>query len=111
MPTTDRNDISCLSSKPDKTSGTVFNKMLMILTLFQALAALRTALKKERGNSRLYSQIIDMCYQRHPVDVMGRQFFSSLSRFPKPYVKGVSFIIVQYMVYCTITFHLITHLW
>merc|ERR1719430_357063 len=37
----------------------------------KALAALRTALKKERGNPRLYSQIIDICYQRQPVDVMG----------------------------------------
>ena len=41
------------------------------LYTYQALAALRTALKKERGNSRLYSQIIDMCYQRHPIDVNG----------------------------------------
>jgi len=37
----------------------------------KALAALRSALKKERGNPRLYSQIIDVCYQRHPVDVTG----------------------------------------
>ena len=37
----------------------------------KALAALRSALKKERGNPRLYSQIIDVCYQRHPVDVNG----------------------------------------
>ncbi|XP_023326591.1 uncharacterized protein LOC111700016 [Eurytemora carolleeae] len=37
----------------------------------KALAALRTALKKERGNARLYSQIIDMCYQRTPIDVNG----------------------------------------
>merc|ERR1719206_203594 len=28
----------------------------------KALAALRSALKKERGNSKLYSQIIDICY-------------------------------------------------
>ena len=37
----------------------------------KSLAALRSALKKERGNPRLYSQIIDICYQRQPVDVMG----------------------------------------
>merc|ERR1719457_402406 len=37
----------------------------------KALAALRTALKKERGNPRLYSQIIDMCYQKSPIDVNG----------------------------------------
>merc|ERR1719341_1930694 len=37
----------------------------------KALAALRTALKKERGNPRLYSQIIDMCYQRTPIDIKG----------------------------------------
>jgi len=37
----------------------------------KALAALRSALKKERGNPRLYSQIIDMCYQRSPIDVNG----------------------------------------
>merc|ERR1719365_371639 len=30
----------------------------------KSLAALRSALKKERGNPRLYSQIIDICYQR-----------------------------------------------
>lgn len=38
----------------------------------KALAALRTALKKERGNPRLYySQIIDICYQKNPIDVNG----------------------------------------
>merc|ERR1719206_1082284 len=37
----------------------------------KALAALRSALKKERGNSKLYSQIIDICYQRQPIDVTG----------------------------------------
>ena len=35
----------------------------------KGLAALRSALKKERGNTKLYSQIIDICYQRHPIDV------------------------------------------
>ena len=48
------------------------------MNLYQALAALRTALKKERGNPRLYSQIIDMCYQRSPIDVNGKpQCFGS----------------------------------
>ena len=37
----------------------------------KALATLRSAVKKERGDPRLYSQIIDICYQRHPVDVPG----------------------------------------
>ena len=37
----------------------------------KALAALRSALKKERGNPKLYSQIIDICYQRTPIDVTG----------------------------------------
>jgi tetratricopeptide (TPR) repeat protein len=37
----------------------------------KALAALRSALKKERGNAKLYSQIIDICYQRQPIDVTG----------------------------------------
>ena len=37
----------------------------------KALATLRAAVKKERGDPRLYSQIIDICYQRHPVDVPG----------------------------------------
>ena len=37
----------------------------------KSLAALRNALKKERGNPKLYSQIIDICYQRQPVDVTG----------------------------------------
>jgi hypothetical protein len=37
----------------------------------KSLAALRSALKKERGNPKLYSQIIDICYQRQPVDVTG----------------------------------------
>ena len=37
----------------------------------KALAALRSALKKERGNSKLYRQIIDIYYQRQPVDVTG----------------------------------------
>jgi hypothetical protein len=37
----------------------------------KALATLRSALKKERGDPRLYAQIIDVCYQRHPVDVAG----------------------------------------
>ena len=36
-----------------------------------ALATLRKALKKERGEPRLYAQIIDVCYQRQPVDVGG----------------------------------------
>jgi hypothetical protein len=37
----------------------------------KALAALRSALKKERGNAKLYSQFIDICYQRQPIDVTG----------------------------------------
>lgn len=37
----------------------------------KALATLRTALKKDRSDPKLYSQIIDVCYQRHPVDVAG----------------------------------------
>ena len=37
----------------------------------KSLAALRSALKKERGNPKLYSQIIDICYQRQPIDVTG----------------------------------------
>jgi len=37
----------------------------------KGLAALRSALKKERGNAKLYSQIIDICYQRQPIDVTG----------------------------------------
>merc|ERR1719495_1433867 len=37
----------------------------------KALAELRKALKKERGNPKLYSQIIDICYQRTPIDVTG----------------------------------------
>jgi tetratricopeptide (TPR) repeat protein len=37
----------------------------------KALATLRSAVKKERGDPRLYSQIIDICYQRNPVDVPG----------------------------------------
>ena len=37
----------------------------------KALAALRSALKKERGNAKLYCQIIDICYQRQPIDVTG----------------------------------------
>ena len=37
----------------------------------KGLAALRSALKKERGNTKLYSQIIDICYQRQPIDVTG----------------------------------------
>ena len=37
----------------------------------KSLAVLRSALKKERGNPRLYSQIIDICYQRQPIDVTG----------------------------------------
>ena len=37
----------------------------------KALATLRLALKKERGEPKLYAQIIDVCYQRHPVDVSG----------------------------------------
>lgn len=37
----------------------------------KALSTLRLALKKEKGEPTLYSQIIDVCYQRHPVDVKG----------------------------------------
>ncbi len=37
----------------------------------KALATLRQALKKERGEPKLYAQIIDICYQRNPVDVAG----------------------------------------
>ena len=37
----------------------------------QALNTLRKALMKERGDPRLYVQIIDVCYQRHPVDLNG----------------------------------------
>ena len=37
----------------------------------QALNTLRKALMKERGDPRLYVQIIDVCYQRHPVDLKG----------------------------------------
>ena len=37
----------------------------------RALAVLRSALKKERGNPKLYSQIIDICYQRQPIDITG----------------------------------------
>ena len=37
----------------------------------KALETLRKALKKERGDPRLYVQIIDVCYQRHPVDLKG----------------------------------------
>ena len=37
----------------------------------EALKLLRIALRKERGDPRLYAQIIDVCYQRRPVDVGG----------------------------------------
>ncbi len=37
----------------------------------KALTTLRSALKKDRGDPRLYSQIIDICYQRTPVDIQG----------------------------------------
>ncbi|CAB4053989.1 PRPF39 [Lepeophtheirus salmonis] len=37
----------------------------------KALGVLRAALKRERGEPRLYSQIIDICYQRSPIDVPG----------------------------------------
>ena len=37
----------------------------------KALSTLRSAMKKERGEVKLYAQIIDICYQRHPVDVPG----------------------------------------
>ena len=36
-----------------------------------ALKTLRSAMRKERGDPRLYAQIIDVCYQRQPVDVAG----------------------------------------
>ena len=35
----------------------------------KALGILRTALKKDRSNARLYLHILDVCYQRNPVDV------------------------------------------
>ncbi|XP_059091219.1 uncharacterized protein LOC131886822 [Tigriopus californicus] len=37
----------------------------------KALSTLRSALKREKGEPTLYSQIIDVCYQRHPIDVKG----------------------------------------
>lgn len=37
----------------------------------EALKTLRSAMRKERGDPRLYAQIIDVCYQRQPVDVAG----------------------------------------
>ena len=37
----------------------------------KALSTLRAALKKERGEAKLYTQIIDVCYQRYPLDVKG----------------------------------------
>ena len=37
----------------------------------EALKTLRVAMRKERGDPRLYAQIIDVCYQRQPVDVAG----------------------------------------
>ncbi|XP_037071445.1 pre-mRNA-processing factor 39-like [Pollicipes pollicipes] len=37
----------------------------------KALGILRTAVKRDRSNPRLYLHILDVCYQRHPVDVRG----------------------------------------
>ncbi|XP_043222809.1 uncharacterized protein LOC122382017 [Amphibalanus amphitrite] len=37
----------------------------------KALGILRTAVKNDRSNARLYLHILDVCYQRHPVDVRG----------------------------------------
>ncbi|XP_018018000.1 uncharacterized protein LOC108674549 isoform X2 [Hyalella azteca] len=36
-----------------------------------ALALLRKALKKDRGNVYLYQHVFDMCYERHPMDSRG----------------------------------------
>lgn len=35
----------------------------------KALGILRTAVKRDRSNPRLYLHILDVCYQRHPVDI------------------------------------------
>ena len=37
----------------------------------KALAILRKALKKDRGNIHLYHHVFDICYQRQPVDCEG----------------------------------------
>ena len=37
----------------------------------KALATLRSALKREQGDPKIYTQIIDICYQRQPMDVAG----------------------------------------
>jgi hypothetical protein len=64
--------------------------LTFVCVYFQALAALRTALKKERGNSRLYSQIIDMCYQRHPIDVNGKHVILSLCLLVPAHIRRFS---------------------
>lgn len=37
----------------------------------KALGVLRSALKSDRANQRLYDYILDICYQRRPVDIRG----------------------------------------
>lgn len=37
----------------------------------RALAVLRRALKKDRGNVHLYHHVFDICYQRQPLDCQG----------------------------------------
>ncbi len=37
----------------------------------KALATLRVAMKKDKSDPRLYTQIIDICYQRTPADING----------------------------------------
>jgi hypothetical protein len=37
----------------------------------KALVILRRALKNDRGNAKLFQHVLDICYQRFPVDVKG----------------------------------------
>jgi tetratricopeptide (TPR) repeat protein len=61
----------------------------------KALAALRSALEKERGNARLYSQIIDICYQRQPIDVTGVTAAIELALVSKELSRMAKFELVQ----------------
>ncbi|KAK8748024.1 hypothetical protein OTU49_016278 [Cherax quadricarinatus] len=43
----------------------------ILLEADRALAVLRKALKKDRGNVHLYHHVFDICYQRQPLDCQG----------------------------------------